>query len=184
MPIRRFLSAVAAALLLATGAPAFADGGDWSGRFWGLGWGDGYHAPPRSGALHFGGSHHHAGSHHHPGSHLRAERPNYFGDAGPLMPGGYPYRSYVETVDPAPSSTLPKWLWDPSQSEVVVEEIDLAAPPAAQASDPVPPPPLSKARSGDPSLGLPPTLEPTDGTDPRAMNRRGRVQATNRGWSR
>ena len=98
------------------------------------------------------------------------------------MPGGYPYRE--EYAEPQYASQLPEWLWDPTEETVIVDTVDSPQP---SASDPVPPPPLtspSANRSRDPSLGLPPSLAPTDRTDPRAMNRRGPIQARSNGWSR
>lgn len=170
--IRR--SASVALLAFASATPLFADGGQWTSRYWGLGWGDGYHAPPRTGGLHLHGAH---------GPGPQSQAPNYFGSQpSGLMPGGYPYGDRYD--EPQSGTRLPQWLWDPSEETVIVDAADPISP---AASDPAPAPPLSSGsakQSHDPSLGLPPALSPTEPIDPTAMNRRGRTQARSNGWSR
>ena len=185
MSIRFKKSASAAILALASSTPLFADGGQWSNRFWGLGWGDGYHAPPQTGGLAHGlrlhGHGHHGGHGHAPGHHGHGLA-HGGGRLGGLMPGGYPDRGHYDDSPATPR--LPQWLWDPSDETVVVETAPQSLP---QDADPVPPPPelpVGAKRSEDPSLGLPPALEPTARTDSRAMLRRGPVQARSNGWSR
>jgi hypothetical protein len=169
--IRR--SASFAVLAVASATPLFADGGQWSSRFWGFGWGDGYHAPPRTGGLHLHGSH---------GQGQVSHTPHHFGSQpSGLMPGGYPYRG--EFDEPQRGAQLPQWLWDPADETVV---IDAAEPSGSAPSDEVPVPPSSPSSakpSPDPSLGLPPSLAPAEPVDSRAM-RRGRIQARSDGWSR
>lgn len=174
--------ASAAILALASAAPLYADGGQWSSRFWGLGWGDGYHAPPRTGGLHSPGGHGHGVLGHH-ASGQRGQAFAYSGhNPAGLMPGGYPDRGQYTDVPKGPQ--LPDWLWDPSEETVVVET---APQPSPAETDPVPPPPQSPAatnRAEDPSLGMPPALDPTGRTDSRAMLRRVPIQARSSGWSR
>jgi hypothetical protein len=174
MWIRLRRSASLAALAFASATPLFADGGQWTSRFWGFGWGDGYHAPPRTGALHLHGQHGHG---------QVGQGVNFFGSQpSGLMPGGYPHRG--EYDEPQSGPQLPKWLWDPSEETVIV---DTAEPSLPAEADPVPAPPPSSSSakpSPDPSLGLPPSLAPTEPIDSRAMNRGGRIQARSNGWSR
>jgi hypothetical protein len=178
MKIRLRKSASVALLTLASAAPLLADGGQWTNRFWGLGWGDGYHAPPRTGGPHLPGSQGHGASAHGHRGHALAHAG---GRPDGLMPGGYPDRGqYDESYG---TNSLPEWLWDPSDETVIV---DTAQPTLPAESDPVPPPPQSSTKkpARDPSLGLPPAIEPTERTDSRAMLRRGPIQARSAGWSR
>ncbi|HEV7281381.1 MAG TPA: hypothetical protein VGN57_14365 [Pirellulaceae bacterium] len=184
MSIRFKKSASVAFLAIASAAPLYADGGQWSNRFWGLGWGDGYHAPPQTGGIvkglgahghRHGGGHEHGSAQHVPAFAQAGEQP------GVLMPGGYPDRGQYHDAPRGPR--LPQWLWDPSDETVIVESAPASLP---QEADPVPPPPELPAAAKpakDPSLGMPPALEPESRTDARAM-RRGLIQARWNGESR